>query len=116
MGLLIRTVTRLDCSAAAWRSTVIFCSGSTLLPNSDTTWPSTRTQPRAIHSSASRREHRPSSDMRLDRRNNSLIASFLSSCLDSQSVQQFGFQLDLIAGQGEAGAVDQEHVFDPLAQ
>jgi hypothetical protein len=31
---------------AAWRSTVIFWCGSTLLPSSETTWPSTRTQPR----------------------------------------------------------------------
>src|SRR5450830_1282316 len=73
MGLLISTVTRFDCSAAAWRSTVTRWLGKTLLPSSDTTLPSTRTQPRAIHSSASRREHRPSSDMRLDRRNNSSV-------------------------------------------
>ncbi len=37
-----------------------------------TTTPSTRTQPLTIQSSASRREHRPSSPMRLDRRGSSL--------------------------------------------
>src|SRR5436190_17971111 len=42
--------------------------GRTREPSSATTRPSTRTQPSAIHSSASRREAMPSSLMRFDRR------------------------------------------------
>src|SRR5687768_17006138 len=49
---------------------VIFWCGSTLRPRIATV-PSTLTQPRSIHSSASRREASPSALMRLERRSGS---------------------------------------------
>ena len=45
--------------------------GDTRVPSVSTTAPSTLTQPFSIHSSASRREHRPSSLIRFDRRGRS---------------------------------------------
>ena len=45
--------------------------GDTRTPSVSTTLPSTLTQPFSIHSSASRREHKPSSLMRFDRRGSS---------------------------------------------
>jgi hypothetical protein len=49
----------------------IFASGGTRVPSVSTTTPSTRTQRLAIHSSASRREHRPRSLISLDSRGSS---------------------------------------------
>ena len=66
-GLLISTVTKLACWPLASLSISIFTSGATCMPISATR-PSTLTQPLPIHSSASRREARPSSAMRLFRR------------------------------------------------
>src|SRR6187551_2601961 len=55
------------CSLAA-RSISMRALGDTRTPSVSTTWPSTFTQPLSIQRSASRREHRPSSPMRLERR------------------------------------------------
>src|SRR5579859_5170932 len=49
-------------------SSVMFCDGLTRVPSSSTRTPSTYTQPRSMYSSASRREHRPRSDMSFDTR------------------------------------------------
>src|SRR5678816_140851 len=48
--------------------------GDTRTPSVSTTWPSTFTQPLSIQRSASRREHRPSSPMRLERRGSSAFS------------------------------------------
>ena len=66
-GLLISTVTKLACWPLASLSISILTSGATCMPISATR-PSTLTQPLPIQSSASRREARPSSAMRLFRR------------------------------------------------
>src|SRR5258706_11468217 len=74
MGLLRMIVT---CSCW-WRpaagSVSIFASRGTRTPSVVTTLPSTFTHPFSIHSSASRREHKPSSLIRLDRRGSSGVS------------------------------------------
>src|SRR5579862_4009529 len=55
------------CSRAA-RSISMRALGDTRTPSVSTTSPSTFTQPLVIQRSASRREHRPSSPIRLERR------------------------------------------------
>src|SRR5678816_417550 len=61
------------CSLAA-RSISMRALGDTRTPSVSTTWPSTFTQPLSIQRSASRREHRPSSPMRLERRGCSAVS------------------------------------------
>src|SRR5882762_120151 len=58
------------CLRAA-RSISMRALGDTRTPSMSTTSPSTFTQPLVIQRSASRREHRPSSPMRLERRGRS---------------------------------------------
>src|SRR6478736_423689 len=60
-------VTCCSCWPRAFGSTSMRASGVTCRPMG-ATWPLTRTQPLEIQSSASRREHMPSSAMRLFRR------------------------------------------------
>ena len=64
MGLCKMMVTCLSCCPRASLSTSMRSKGLTGLPSTATS-PLTLTQPLAIQSSASRREHRPSSAMRL---------------------------------------------------
>src|SRR5260221_7005254 len=53
---------------SAFLSSVMVCDGSMRVPSSPTRTPSTYTQPRSMYSSASRREHRPRSDMSFETR------------------------------------------------
>src|SRR3954470_4437093 len=71
MGLCSRMVTCSLWWRAAAGSTSMRASRLTRAPSWSTTLPSTFTQRFSIHSSASRREHRPSSLMRFDRRGSS---------------------------------------------
>ncbi len=61
-------VTALAWSFLASVEISIFAAGSIREPSSLTCSPSTNTQPRSIHRSASRREHSPRSDITLDKR------------------------------------------------
>ncbi len=66
MGLLIKMVTL--CAPASRLASVIFALLGALVPSSSTLTLSTKTQPLAIYSSASRREHMPRSDINFDTR------------------------------------------------
>ena len=68
MGLCSRIVTRPACSVRAAEASVITWARSTRAPSSATRTPSTKTSPRSMYSSASRREHMPRSDISFETR------------------------------------------------